>query len=633
MKFRLIAFFACVFLYSLELASQTGPAGVGTTTTNMLWLKADAGTSTTTNASPVSSWIDQSGNGNSVSQATSNKQPLYTSSLINGFPALQFDNVTTTNDKLTGADSPTLDNTDGYTFFTVSRLQNLDGAAAKTIVSKRNGVDTEESFMLFYYSSNKFHTDIQTTNNRYYTVATFSNNTNYIIDVVYDGSLASSSRSKTYIGESLNKTATETSASIPDNNSPLIVGATDVGDGRPFGGYISEIIGYRTALNKASRIIVNNYLSAKYNIALTTNDKYAGDNGSSGDYDREVAGVGSDTTQPGSIVGSNTDFAASISGGLGISVNSGLDVGDYIMAGHNTVSNWAITTDIAGMTGTFNSRWERIWYVDVTNTSTAINTNIEFDMSDGLIGAITLGAVSDYVLLYRSTNVTGSTWTELTTANAITGDKVQFNAYNLTTDGYYTIGTKNYPVSPLPIELLNFNAIMNSGKVDLTWSTASERNNDYFTIEKSKDGFNFETVTLVSGAGNSTSIIEYTDVDYKPYSGISYYRLKQTDYNGLFSYSKIVSVNYFFGDDGITIYPNPATVESGFNLNITGLENQEILVVIRDIAGREFYSKISFITENKQLIAIDTDKKLAAGTYLVIASSNNKIYSQRLIIR
>ncbi|MGZ4058614.1 MAG: T9SS type A sorting domain-containing protein, partial [Bacteroidia bacterium] len=411
------------------------------------------------------------------------------------------------------------------------------------------------------------------------------------------------------------------------------VGSTDVGDGRPYGGYISEIIGYRTALNKASRIIVNNYLSAKYNISLSANDKYAGDTPANGDFDREVAGVGSDTIQPGSVVGSNTSFASSVAGGLGITVNSGLDVGDYILAGYADPSNQQITTDVSGMSGTANARWERVWYIDVTNTSTSINTNIEFDMSDGGVGALTLGTLSNYELLYRASNASGTAWTELTTASAITGDKVQFNGYNLTLDGYYTIGTKNYPVSPLPIELLNFNAIMNNGKVDLNWTTATESNNNYFTIEKSKDGVDFETVTEIRAAGNSTATIDYTDQDPNPYSGISYYRLKQTDFNGQYTYSSLAAVNYYFGEDGISIYPNPGSPGSPINLDIKGLKDQEILVVLRDMSGKEFYSKVIITSTDDQLEAIDTEQRLSAGTYIVIASSNNRVYSQKIIIK
>ena len=130
------------------------------------------------------------------------------------------------------------------------------------------------------------------------------------------------------------------------------------------------------------------------------------------------------------------------------------------------------------MTGTNNSLMTRIWYIDITNTSTNINTNIEFDMSDGGIGNVIAAPASNYVLLYRAG--TSGNWTELTTASAIVGDRVQFNGYDLVSDGYYTIGSKDASSSPLPIELLNFSAIKNESKVDIEWQTVSEKFNDYF---------------------------------------------------------------------------------------------------------------------------------------------------------
>ena len=85
------------------------------------------------------------------------------------------------------------------------------------------------------------------------------------------------------------------------------------------------------------------------------------------------------------------------------------------------------------------------------------------------------------------------------------------------------------------IELLFFNAkLENNTYVDLTWSTASEINNDYFTIERSQNGVYFQEFDIVEGAGNSTHKINYSLIDRDPFDGISYYRLKQTDYDGKF---------------------------------------------------------------------------------------------------
>lgn len=96
--------------------------------------------------------------------------------------------------------------------------------------------------------------------------------------------------------------------------------------------------------------------------------------------------------------------------------------------------------------------------------------------------------------------------------------------------------------APLPITLLSFAAIPFGNTVKTDWTTLSEVNNDYFTLERSRDGINFEYVGTVEGAGTSTNSINYSYFDYRPHQGLSYYRLKQTDYDGGFKYSKLVAV-------------------------------------------------------------------------------------------
>lgn len=605
--------------------AQTGPAGVGTSATNVLWLRADKGTSSTTNSTSISYWNDQSGNSINVTQTVAVQQPSFVTNVLNGFPGILFDNNTTAgqNDYMGAPDNSKLDNTPGYSFFTVTKMTNL-GTDARCIVSKRTAIDVDEAFMLFYYTSNYLFVDIDGLGDRQSTSPTaYSTNTGYILDVLYDGTLTSAQRTKVYEGETLRATFSESSSTVPDKPSPLNLGCTHAGNNRPFGGYICEVVIYTVCVNPAQRAIVNNHLSSKYGIALSANDKYAGDNNSNGDYDWDVCGVGKEST------GSNTTFSASACAGMGLSAISGFDNGDYILAGHKTTTNMQIGTDVGGMTGVSNARWQRIWYIDITNTSTTIGTNIEFDMSDGGVGSVALGTTADYVLLYRA-GQTGN-WTEVTTASAISGDKVQFNNVTLSNDGYYTIGTKNYVSSPLPIELLSFDAIKNGEKVDITWATASQKDNKLFTVERSKDGINFEPVINVPGAGTNNTYLSYFETDYQPLQGISYYRLKQTDSNNDFSYSQIVAVNYIITEDGISVYPNPSEGEA--TVDISSFNNTEVLVVIRDISGKECFSKLILKSEGNELIAIDSEQKLAPGTYIVTASANNKLYSQKLLVK
>jgi autotransporter-associated beta strand protein len=115
--------------------------------------------------------------------------------------------------------------------------------------------------------------------------------------------------------------------------------------------------------------------------------------------------------------------------------------------------------------------------------------------------------------------------------------------------------------SALPITLIDFKATQEREKVRLDWETGTEENNDYFTVERSLDGKHFEKVFTKDGAGNSKTNLYYFGYDNNPYQGISYYRLKQTDFDGEFAYSDIESV-YFNGNpiqNELKVFPNPVT--------------------------------------------------------------------------
>src|SRR5882757_3564742 len=185
--------------------AQNGPAGAGTSANNTLWLKANAGTSTATNNGPISSWNDQSGNANHAMQATAALQPLYIASLMNGMPAIKFDNVAgaANTDELVIGDNNNLDNTPGLTIFTVTQPNNLDAASARGIISKRQGTNNNESYLLFFYTSDKINVDVDGTADRFPTNTTFVNNSNYITTLVYDGTLPGATRAQMYVGDQL----------------------------------------------------------------------------------------------------------------------------------------------------------------------------------------------------------------------------------------------------------------------------------------------------------------------------------------------------------------------------------------------------------------------------------------------
>lgn len=199
----------------------------------------------------------------------------------------------------------------------------------------------------------------------------------------------------------------------------------------------------------------------------------------------------------------------------------------------------------------------------------------------------------------------------------------------------FTFASKSNSLNPLPIELISFQAEPNGSKVDLKWTTASERNNDYFTIEKTTDGQNFEFVSQVDGAGNSSTVLNYTTVDLYPYPGTSYYRLKQTDFNGDHTYYDLVEVKFISsGVFDISIYPNPVSSSENVNIVIQHSLNEEVLVVVTDVTGKDSYSKVIITGETGETVSgLDIENRLAPGVYLITATSKQNIYSKKLIIR
>lgn len=548
-----VKIFFCFALlnFYVSIIAQTGPGGVGNSTNNAFWIRADLGTSTTTNGTPVSSWQDVSGNGNHVSQTTAVQQPQYVTSLMNGYPAVLFDNNSTAgqNDFLSGLDNASLDNTNGLTIFTVVRQTHLAGDA-RSIIAKRTNVGVNQAYMFFFYTSDRIHTDIVSNDNRFSTPApAFTTGTNYILTLHYDGTLAAGSRAKVYSGQTLLVTSTESAATIPDYNSPLIVGATHVGDNRAFGGYMAEIIVYRKALGLSERILVDNYLSAKYDIAIASNNVYLMDTPGNGNYDHDVAGIGRESATDLNTDGQGTGIVRILNA-------TGLDNNEYMMWGHNNGILQALnSTDIpAGI----DARVERVWRTSMLNKAgTAVDVGA-VDMRWDLNG---LGPVtaSDLRLLVDTDN-DGLFADETPIAGAVSlgGGIYSFSGVSVLSDQRrFTIATINLIQTPLPVELVLFDAKSEDNKtVNVFWQTKSEINSAFFEVEHSRDGNNWLTIAHHSAAGNSSAILDYFALHESPNMGANYYRLKQVDLDGAVAYSEIRFVSLSNVD--YILYPNPS---------------------------------------------------------------------------
>jgi len=161
-----------------------------------------------------------------------------------------------------------------------------------------------------------------------------------------------------------------------------------------------------------------------------------------------------------------------------------------------------------------------------------------------------------------------------------------YSLSGLTSFSTFTINGSSAPSTALPVELLFFDAQVNEkNQVNLLWATASELNNDYFTVERSTDGGNWEIVEIVAGSGTTSVRTDYQTLDERPNKGISYYRLKQIDFDGTISYSNIVSV--FVDSEDKQIIKITNILGQDVNPNAKGLvifvfSNGETLKVIND---------------------------------------------------
>jgi hypothetical protein len=277
------------------------------------------------------------------------------------------------------------------------------------------------------------------------------------------------------------------------------------------------------------------------------------------------------------------------------------------------------------------SRLEREWKVTNTNFSDTFSWDVTLS-ANAVPGSVNSG---DLRLLVDADGDFSSGATAFTPPTG--GLSFSYAATEITVTGISTThipaGTTRYitiasaeAATPLPIELISFTAQpIADGDVQLAWQTASETNNDYFTIEKSRDAEDWRIVNTVAAAGNSTQPLSYTNIDENPYAGISYYRLKQTDFDGQYSYSAVRLVNI---DDlkssPINVYPNPTNAQ----ITIEGSKAEIANLRIYDLQGQDVGSRIKIVESSDFSLTLDIST-LRNGMYLIKTSTEvTKIFKQ-----
>jgi hypothetical protein len=184
---------------------------------------------------------------------------------------------------------------------------------------------------------------------------------------------------------------------------------------------------------------------------------------------------------------------------------------------------------------------------------------------------------------------------------------------------------------PLPIQLVSFEAGVEGNFVQLLWATASELNNNFFTIDRSSDGQHFESIGKVDGAGTTSLRRNYSFLDKNPYQGRSYYQLRQTDFDGHNSYSWIVAVNIHSDLFGlVSLYPNPVGGNQVVVIKYLASQEGPLSLSLVDITGKLLFQGIKTVLagENEFLLTLPFE---SSGVYILTFQGPDKSESIRIL--
>ena len=639
MKSLIIRFALIVSLINVVHAQSPGGISGGLD----VWHKADAGAYKDAGVTPAANgdvirqWNDNAPTGFNVGQATAQYQPTFDDDAINYNPAFNFDGTDdylfNTGFSLSGnttnfiVASPVQDNSNDCLLNIASGTGGLWGYNALYLTTRDGGAR-----LRFVYRNSPSQSG--------------GNNLDAGSTLVYgQPSLMDFRRTQGGLQESWINTGDHQSVSASVSNYTgtsyaFNYGCLYVGT-RVFGGKYGEHIKYATALNDVDKNLVDTYLAVKYGVTMS--DDYNATTGqpiySPSSYGNNIIGIGRDdvealiqkqshTIDDTTRIYLNTLHATNIGNtGSFASDVSYIVMGDNQGAIHNTAASNAEVPVGCGLY----SRLEREWKVTKTNITEDFSWDITLssganpgsinvadlrllvdddgDFSNGVTNCYFNGDGTGVVLTYNNPTIT------------ISGISMGHIANNSTS--YITIGSIN-GVSPLPVELIQFDVDCQKHTTEITWTTTSEINNNNFIIERSKDGFNFEEIGTVKGGGNSSTLLNYIWEDHSPLSGTVYYRLKQEDFNGEVEYHGVRTTTCKeLGK--INFYPNP--FKNSINIQLSDNITYPITIEVLDYLGRKVHEETLQTSE----VEISLNDQLPSGTYFVKVVNETTHVVERMV--
>ncbi|MFH2096793.1 MAG: hypothetical protein ABIJ16_13880 [Bacteroidota bacterium] len=383
--------------------------------------------------------------------------------------------------------------------------------------------------------------------------------------------------------------------------------------------------GNLTVNNTGGDVIVGRNISVLNTLQMNSGDfdlkDYVVDLSTTGNLNNEASarrvkatnGAGSDGLGTGTLQATRNNPSGNVAG-LGLNITPSAALGNTVLLrGHERQPG----------SGTFAGNWSIFRYYEIQPASYS-----DCDFIFSYYPAWELNGHTDGDLLgFQRVNYGGPTyWNILTTVNASPTASATTVNNVLIANVRVTLGSNTLP---LPVELIGFTGECDQNSVILKWQTASEKNSDYFDIERSNNGEDFYNIGTVSAAGNSNELTSYSFVDTQT-GNKTYYRLKEVDSDGFYFYSNIIAVDC--GTPGAAeIFVVNQQGGGDINIVINNAAGTNYQIRFIDQIGRVMVSKIMIIDAESFSFVINK-AGFSCGIYNLIISSDTEIISKQIII-
>ena len=286
----------------------------------------------------------------------------------------------------------------------------------------------------------------------------------------------------------------------------------------------------------------------------------------------------------------------------------------------------------SGLLNNSNNAIDRFWIIDAGeapyaySTKPVVNLTFGFDPLEAALNGGNTPALSSGVLVAQRFNTGLNKWHDIVPMGAQAGITVA-GAATPTAGDFFRSWTLSNSLMPLPITLVDWEGQCEGKQVVLKWTTASEQDNHYFTIEKSRDASEWSAIGTVPGAGNSSSMINYSFIDDGA-QGLGYYRLRQTDINGTTTVSNTIAAGC--GTDNGTAIVNAWDDGTYLNLVVSSTLDAVYDLTLMDAQGKVMTTRASQVI-NTGSTTLRVDKRdIATGIYMVQLYNSTNVMSRRV---